>query len=129
MVGKCVGQGRGHAGQKHRPAHVLGKARNTVYLWYRQGTFPPPVDVGPYLHVSKPVIVVHRYRLEAWLAREQMPSILQEVFDYHVLHEPPWGCWTAKKGAAAQGHRLLGEAAKVDDRTDQGEGSGSTARG
>ncbi len=27
---------------------ILGKARNTVYLWYRQGKFPPAVDVGPH---------------------------------------------------------------------------------
>ena len=79
---------------------ILGKARNTVYLWYRQGKFPPAVDVGLHLHESKPMIVVPRYRLEAWLAGERMPSILQEVFDYHLLHEPPWGCWTARKGAS-----------------------------
>jgi hypothetical protein len=46
------------------------------------------------------VIVVPRYRLEAWLSGERMPSILQEVFDFHVLHEPPWGCWAVKSGAA-----------------------------
>lgn len=79
---------------------ILGKAMNTVYLWYRQGKFPPAVDVGPYLHESKPVIVVPHYRLEAWLAGERMPSILEEVFDRHGLREPPWRCWTAKKGAA-----------------------------
>ena len=49
---------------------ILGKARNTVYLWYRQGKFPPAVDVGPLLKSTKPVIVVPQYRLEAWLAGE-----------------------------------------------------------
>ncbi len=28
---------------------ILGRARNTVYLSYRQGKFPPAVDVGPLL--------------------------------------------------------------------------------
>jgi hypothetical protein len=38
---------------------ILGKARNTVYLWYKQGKFPPAVDVAPYISgANKPVIVV-----------------------------------------------------------------------
>ena len=28
-----------------------------------------------------------------------MPEIMEEVFERHRLHEPPWGCWTARKGA------------------------------
>lgn len=81
---------------------ILGKARNTVYLWHRQGKFPPAVDVSPFLSSSKPVIIVPRYRLEAWQAGERMPEIFQAVFDSHGLHEAPWLCWTIKKGAAAQ---------------------------
>ena len=59
------------------------------------------MDVAPYLGQEKPVIVVPRYRLEAWQASERMPNIFQDVFDYHGLREPPWGCWSAKRGAAA----------------------------
>lgn len=82
---------------------ILGKARNTVYLWYRQGKFPPAVDVGPFIGGgNKPVIVVPRYRLEAWQAGERMPSILQEVFEFRGLHEAPWGCWTPRKGAGKE---------------------------
>jgi transposase len=69
-------------------AEILGKAHSTVYLWHRQGKLPPAVDVGPHLHVNKPVIVVPRYRLEAWLAGERMLSILQDVFDRWPLHRP-----------------------------------------
>jgi hypothetical protein len=81
---------------------VLGKARNTLHGWYRQGKFPPAVDVGPYLGQSKPVLVVPRYRLEAWRAGERMPAIFQEVFESHALREPPWQCWCVKKGASKQ---------------------------
>lgn len=81
---------------------ILGKARNTVYLWYRQGKFPPAVDVGSHLGTNKPVIVVPRYRLEAWQAGERMPEILQEVFEAHTFHEPPWVCWSARKGASGE---------------------------
>ena len=81
---------------------ILGKARNTVYLWYRQGKFPPAVDVGPFLKSTKPVIVVPQYRLEAWQSGERMPEIFQEVFDSHGLHEPPWVCWSVKKGVSAK---------------------------
>jgi hypothetical protein len=80
---------------------ILGKARNTVYLWYKQGKFPPAVDVAPFIPgANKPVIVVPRYRLEAWQAGERMPSLLQEVFERRGLHEPPWVCWMARKGAS-----------------------------
>lgn len=80
---------------------ILGKARNTVYLWYRKGKFPPAVDVGPFIGSgNKPIIVVPRYRLEAWQAGERMPRILQEVFEFHGLLEPPWGCWTPRKDAS-----------------------------
>lgn len=79
---------------------ILGRKRNTVYLWYRQGKFPPAVDVAPYLGGgSKPVIVVPRYRLEAWQAGERMPPILQEVFETSGLHEAPWACFVARRGA------------------------------
>jgi Helix-turn-helix domain len=100
-------------------AKILGKAHSTVYLWHRQGKLPPAVDVGTHLHVNKPVVVVARYRLEAWLAGERMPSILQDVFDHHILHEPPWGCWTHEEGRSAEGHRLLGRTTRVDDRNQQ----------
>lgn len=79
---------------------ILGKARNTLFLWYRQGKLPPAVDVAPFLHQSKPCIVVPRYRLDAWRAGQRMPSILQEVFETRALHEPPWVCWSARKGAS-----------------------------
>lgn len=80
---------------------LLGRARNTVYLWYRKGRFPPAVDVGPYIsHNNKPVIVVPRYRLVAWQADERMPNIFQAVFERQGLHEPPWVCYTPRKGAS-----------------------------
>ncbi len=80
---------------------IIGKARNTVYLWYKKGKFPPAVDVGPYLHYgNKPVIVVPRYRLEAWQAGERMPNILQAVFETQGLHEAPWVCYTPRRGAS-----------------------------
>lgn len=80
---------------------ILGKARNTVYLWYRNGKFPPAVDVGPYIpYNNKPVIVEPRYRLEAWQAGERMHDILQVVFETRGLHEAPWVCFTARKGAS-----------------------------
>ena len=72
---------------------ILGKARNTLHGWYRDGKFPPAVDAGPYLGQSKPVLVVPKYRLEAWRAGERMPAIFQEVFESHALREPPWQCW------------------------------------
>jgi hypothetical protein len=82
---------------------ILGKARNTVYLWHRQGKLPPAVDVGPFIGSgTKPVIVVPRYRLEAWQAGERMPAILQEVFEFRGLHQAPWGCWTPRKGASKE---------------------------
>jgi hypothetical protein len=78
---------------------ILGKARNTIYLWYRNGKFPPAVDVAPFIPgARKPVIVVPRNRLEAWQAGERMPTLLQEVFERRGLHEPPWVCWTSRKG-------------------------------
>src|SRR5205807_6106094 len=79
---------------------ILGKARNTLYLWYRSGKFPPAVDVGPYLYTHKRVVVVPRYRLEAWRAGERMPNVLQEVFEFRGLHEPPWACYVPRKGAS-----------------------------
>jgi hypothetical protein len=79
---------------------ILGRKRNTVYLWYKQGKFPPAVDVAPYLgRGTKPVIVVPRYRLEAWQAGEAMPPILQEVFETRGLQEAPWACFVARRGA------------------------------
>jgi len=73
---------------------ILGKARNTIYLWNRNGKFPPAVDVAPFIPgARKPVIVVPRNRLEAWQAGERMPTLLQEVFERRGLHEPPWVCW------------------------------------
>jgi hypothetical protein len=78
---------------------ILGRKRNTVYLWFKQGKFPPAVDVAPYLRSgNKPVIVVPRYRLEAWQAGERMPPILQEVFESRRLHEAPWVCFVARRG-------------------------------
>jgi hypothetical protein len=79
---------------------ILGRARNTLYQWYREGKLPPAVDMAPYMHQHKPVIVVPRYRLDAWQAGERMPSIFEEVFETHGLHEPPWRCWSVRKGAA-----------------------------
>lgn len=45
-------------------------------------------------------MIVPRYRLEAWRAGERMPAILDDVFETHSLHEPPWVCFTVKRGAA-----------------------------
>jgi hypothetical protein len=59
------------------------------------------VDVGPYIsHNNKPVIVVPRYRLEAWQAGERLPSVLPAVFETQGLREAPWVCFTARKGAS-----------------------------
>lgn len=79
---------------------ILGKARNTLHGWYRTGRFPPAVDVGPFLHQTKPVLVVPRYRLEAWQSDERMPSLFQEIFQRHRLREFPWGCWSVRRGAS-----------------------------
>ena len=79
---------------------ILGRKRNTVYFWYKQGKFPPAIDVAPYLGSgTKPVIVVPRYRLEAWQAGERLPPILQEVLDTRGLLEAPWACFVARRGA------------------------------
>jgi hypothetical protein len=79
---------------------ILGRKRNTVYLWYRQGKFPPAIDVAPYLgRGTKPVIVVPRYRLEAWQAGERILPILQEVLETRGLNEAPWACFVARRGA------------------------------
>lgn len=79
---------------------ILGRKRNTVYLWFRQGEFPPAVDVAPYLgRGTKPVIVVPRHRLEAWQAGERMPSIPQETFETRALLEAPWVCYVTRAGA------------------------------
>jgi hypothetical protein len=79
---------------------ILGRKRNTVYLWYKQGKFPPAVDVAPYLSSgTKPVIVVPRYRLEAWQAGERLPPILQEVLETRGMQESPWACFVARRGA------------------------------
>jgi hypothetical protein len=29
-----------------------------------------------------------------------MPSILEDVLEFRSLHEPPWGCYVARKGAS-----------------------------
>lgn len=83
---------------------ILGKARNTIYGWYRSGKFPPAVDVSAYLGggQNKPVIVVPRYRLEAWQKGGPMPEILQAVFDTHGLNEKPWLCFRPRKGTTRQ---------------------------
>lgn len=79
---------------------ILGKARNTVYGWYRKGKFPPALDVGRYIPgTNNPVIVVPRYRLGAWQAGERMPEIFQSVFETRHLREPPWACYVPAKGA------------------------------
>ncbi|MEX1046282.1 MAG: hypothetical protein WD757_03685 [Actinomycetota bacterium] len=79
---------------------ILGKARNTIFGWYKQGKFPPAVHMGPHFHRETPVIVVPRYRLEAWQAGQRMPNIVQDVFETHYLHEPPWACFSARRGAS-----------------------------
>lgn len=43
--------------------------------------------------------MVPRYRLEAWRAGERMPPIMQEVFETRGLHEAPWACFVARRGA------------------------------
>jgi hypothetical protein len=58
------------------------------------------VDVAKFVGQRKPVLVVPRYRLEAWQAGERMPAIFQDVFESHGLREPPWGCWSVRKGAS-----------------------------
>lgn len=80
---------------------ILGKARNTVYGWYRRGKFPPALDVSRYIPgVNKPVIAVPRYRLDAWRANERMPEIFQSVFERHELQEPPWVCYVPAEDAS-----------------------------
>lgn len=81
---------------------LLGKARNTLYGWYRSNKFPPAVDVAPFLGESKPILVVPRYRLQAWLDGERMPAIFEKVFNGHGLREAPWQCWSVKRGASKQ---------------------------
>jgi hypothetical protein len=81
-------------------AEVLGKARNTIYRWYRRGTFPPAVDASNWLQGSrKPLIVVPRYRLDAWLAGDRMPGVFAATFEPHALRVPPWVCWTIRRDA------------------------------
>lgn len=45
------------------------------------------------------MIIVPRYRLEAWQAGERMHAIFEEVFESHGLREPPWLCFSVKNGA------------------------------
>jgi len=82
-------------------AKLLGKARNTLHSWYKAGKFPPAVEIRhPWRQNGKSIVIVPRYRLEAWQAGERMPETLDQVFETHSLHEPPWVCFTAKRGAA-----------------------------
>ncbi len=80
---------------------ILGKARNTLFAWYRAGKFPPAVERrNPWS--KKITIVVPRYRLDAWLAGKRIPAVLEEVFVFHKLHEPPWLALSVRKSAARQ---------------------------
>lgn len=82
---------------------IIGKSRNTLYSWFRQGKFPPAVEVqSHWSRNGKPIVIVPRYRLEAWRAGERMPAIFQHVFEIHGLHEPPWACLTVKKGTTRE---------------------------
>lgn len=81
---------------------ILGKARNTLYSWYRRGKFPPAVEVQRPYSNGRSMVIVPRYRLEAWQSGERMPAVFQHVFDVHGLHEPPWACLTVKKGVAKE---------------------------
>lgn len=110
---------------------LLGKARNTLWLWYKKGELPPAVDVSTYLSYhpnDKPVIVVPRYRLNAWQAGERMPEIFQAVFESYSLHEPPWTCYRARKGTSRKDiefwieRRGLIKAVAKDGRRLYGEG-------
>lgn len=110
-------------------AQILGKARNTVYLWFKNGKFPPAVDVGSHVpYNSKPVIVVPRYRLEAWQQGRRMPSVLQDVFETRGLHEAPWVCFMPRKGASREDlefwveRRNLAKSFSKDGRRIYGEG-------
>lgn len=60
------------------------------------------MDVAQYVGQRKPVLIVPRYRLEAWQAGKRVPAISQEVFESHGLREPPWRCWSVKKGASKE---------------------------
>jgi hypothetical protein len=80
-------------------ARIMGKARNTLFAWYKAGRFPPAVERKDRWATRK-TIVVPRYRLEAWLADERMPATLDQTFVFHHLHEPPWLALSVRKGAA-----------------------------
>jgi hypothetical protein len=114
---------------------ILGRARNTVYGWYRDGKFPPAVDVSPFMPgINKPILVVPRYRLEAWQEGKRMPEIFQRVFKSHGLRESPWVCYTRCRGAnqsdvdfwiarrqlrrgiSKDGKRIFGEGLEEEDR-------------
>lgn len=82
-------------------AKILGKARNTLFAWYKAGKFPPAVERKDRWS-NRVTIVVPRYRLDAWLGGERMPATLEEVFAFHHLHEPPWLALSVRKGAARQ---------------------------
>ena len=99
---------------------ILGKARNTVHLWYRQGKFPPAVNVGspPTREQTGargsplPARSVARGRTDA----EHPPGRLR-------LSRAPrasLGMLDREEGSSAQGHSVLGGAARVDDRSEQG---------
>lgn len=73
-----------------------------MHGWYKKGDFPPPVDVAKFVGQRKPTLVVPRYRLEARQAGERMPAIFQDVFESHGLREPPWRCWSVRKGSSKE---------------------------
>lgn len=84
-----------------RAARILGKAPSTLYKWYREGNFPPAVDVSKLSRYPVRVpVVVPLDRLEAWLAGEPMRPMLEQVFESVGLREPPWACLRAREGSS-----------------------------
>lgn len=43
--------------------------------------------------------MVPGYRLDLGKLGERLHPILDEVFDFYGLREPPWGCMVPRKGA------------------------------
>jgi hypothetical protein len=59
-------------------ARIIGKAPSTLYKWYREGKFPPAVDLSQFSrHPSQPSVIVPLDRLDALRNGERMRPVLQ----------------------------------------------------
>lgn len=84
-----------------KAARIMGKAPSTVYKWYREGKFPPAVDVSKLSrHPVRVPVVVSLDRLEAWLAGEPMRPMFEQVFESVSVREPPWYFLRPREGAS-----------------------------